>query len=128
MLSFKQFINENDESFHSAEHLRNHFHNKYPGVDVQFHDNTHHNHSTLSMIHVSKEHQRKGIGTEVMKSIGSYADKHKRIVTLSPEKRPNGPSKSKLESWYKSHGFVHNKGRNKDFRFSDSMIRMPNNE
>jgi GNAT superfamily N-acetyltransferase len=126
MKSFIAYLLESDAvPFASAEHLRNHFHTKYPGSSVDFYDNGNHKHSTLSMIHVPKQHQKKGIGTEVMHAIGKYADHHGRTVGLSPEKQPDGPSKSKLTDWYKSHNYVANKGRNKDYRFSDTMIRQP---
>ena len=36
-----------------------------------------------------------------------------------------GASKLKLIKWYKSQGFVENKGQNKDFRFQSGMIRTP---
>lgn len=119
------FEAEDPEHFESAEHLRKHFTTKHPGTSVDFHDSANHNHSSLGMIKVPKEHQKKGIGSNIMKAISKYADHHQRTVSLSPEKRPGGPSKSKLEDWYKTHGYVHNKGRNKDFRFSDTMIRTP---
>lgn len=122
MLSFRQFV---ESEFNSAEELRKHYQTKHPGITVDFHDNSNHKHSSLSMIHVPKEHQKKGIGSEVMKAITKYADHHGRTVSLSPEKRPGGPSKSKLQSWYKTHGFNDNKGRHKDYRFSDTMIREP---
>jgi GNAT superfamily N-acetyltransferase len=116
---------EDPQHFTSAEHLRNHFTAKHPGTSVDFYDNNNHKHSSLGMISVPKEHQKKGIGSHIMKAITKYADHHGRTVSLSPEKRPGGPSKSKLEDWYKTHGFVHNKGRHKDYRFSDTMIRTP---
>jgi GNAT superfamily N-acetyltransferase len=121
MLSFVQFVTEEEKPFASAEELRNHFQTKHPGVDVQFHDSKHYPHSSLSMIKVPKEHQKQGIGGHIMKAITQYADHHGRSVSLSPEKRPGGPSKSKLTDWYKSHGFK----KNRDSRFSDSMLREP---
>lgn len=133
MKSFRNFISNfifeeyDDSSFQTAEHLRQYFHEKYPGIDIQFHDNKNQKHSSLSMIQVPKAYQRRGIGNEVMNAIGKYADSHGHTVGLTPEKRPGagGPSKAQLESWYKGHGYVMNRGRNIDYRFSDSMIRNP---
>lgn len=130
MLSFLQFITESDDfpHFTSAEHVKKHVEGKHPGVSLQFHDSGKHqpDHASLSMIDVPKEHQRKGIGSYAMRAINHYADHNNKTVTLSPEHRGKGqPSKSKLVDFYKSHGYKPNKGRHKDYRFSDSMIRTP---
>ena len=130
MKNFAQFIIEEDNfpHFTSAEHVRQHFKAIHPDVDVQFHDSGKHqpDHASLSMIQVPKHKQRQGIGSHVMRAINHYADHNKKTVTLSPEARGHGqPSKSKLVSFYKSHGYVPNKGRHKDYRFSDTMIRTP---
>jgi len=43
-------------------------------------------------------------------------------LALTPTKA-FGASKGRLEKWYRRHGFVPNKGRNKDFSTKESMIR-----
>jgi len=129
MLTFLQYLNENKEDFPdflNAQHVVRHIENKHPGVDLNFYDTHRPDHAALSMIKVPKHMQRQGIGSYAMKAINHYADHHGKTITLSPESMGKGqPSKSKLVSFYRSHGYMPNKGRNKDYRFSDSMIRSP---
>ncbi len=81
----------------------------------------------LSSIVVPKEQRGKGIGNNVMDIIKQYADNNGYIITLTPDPSLGGSkgSKSKLVKWYKQHGFVENKGRNKDYEISDVMYREP---
>ena len=121
----REMVHEDAESFSTAKQIRGYFTQKYPGLTLDFYDSNNHDHATLSMIQVPKELQRQGIGAEVMKAITGYADKTGKTLTLTPERRSGGPGKDRLVSWYRKYGFVPNKGRYKDFRFSDSMIRVP---
>jgi len=59
-----------------------------------------------------------------MGDIIDYADKNNMIVTLTAS-GSYGSAKGRLISFYKRFGFVPNKGRNKDFRFQDTLIREP---
>lgn len=65
-----------------------------------------------------------GYGTQIMNDIIKYADDNNKIVTLTAS-NSYGSSKGRLINFYKRFGFVPNKGRNKDFRFQDTMIREP---
>lgn len=129
MMTFSQFLTESEApKFTSAEHVRNHVEKHYPGVDLSLHDSpaSHGPHTHLSMIEVPKEHQRKGVGSKIMKHVCDYADHAGRTVTLSPEHRGKGqPSKAKLEDWYKDFGFKSNLGRKRDYRYSGTMLRRP---
>lgn len=58
-----------------------------------------------------------------MKAIDKFADEHNLTVSLDPDPQPR--YKKKLTDFYKSHGFIKNKGRNKDFRISEPMYRKP---
>ena len=58
-----------------------------------------------------------------MKGLSSYADRQGKRITLS--QAPEKGKKQKLANFYKSHGFVPNKGRNKDFTTRDTHIRNP---
>lgn len=75
----------------------------------------------LKLIELKPESRGLGIGSEIMREILAYADKHAKIIVLSPHE----VKKAKLKKWYRSLGFQYNKGRNKDFRFMNSMIRYP---
>jgi DNA topoisomerase-1 len=78
---------------------------------------------------VPKAARGKGTGDAVLAAIKRHADKHGHTVTLTPEPiHGQGGSKSKLTKWYERHGFVQNKGRNKDYEISESMYRVPSAE
>ncbi|MHA2069952.1 MAG: GNAT family N-acetyltransferase, partial [Candidatus Thorarchaeota archaeon] len=79
----------------------------------------------LHTIEVPKALRRKGIGTAYMEDLIAYADEVGKTVTLSTGGRKGDISKTRLIAYYKSLGFVENKGRNKDFRISDTMYRRP---
>ena len=51
-----------------------------------------------------------------MESLVKYADDNGMTIALSPS-ADFGASKTKLKKFYKSLGFVENRGKNKDFRF-----------
>jgi len=78
----------------------------------------------LSKIIVPKSSRNTGIGTKAMKALLSYADNHNKKIILSPS-NDFGGSKARLEKFYKSFGFVMNKGKNKDYRFRETMYRNP---
>ena len=71
-----------------------------------------------------KTQRRKGLGTALMSEITALCDKYGLLCVLTPEDSES--SKSGLLRFYKRFGFVSNTGRNKDFRFRNSMIRFPN--
>lgn len=79
-------------------------------------------------IKVPKEKRKQGIGSAIMKDINDYADQGKKRVTLNPgskDDRHGTTSRNRLIKFYKRHGYVHNKGRNKDFTTSAAMYRDP---
>ena len=79
---------------------------------------------TISKMVVPKEHRGKGIGTKHLKKILDDADKRKKTVALTPSKDFGGKL-GKLKKFYKSHGFIENKGKNRDFEISESYYRKP---
>ncbi len=79
----------------------------------------------LSEIKIFDEYSGKGYGNEAMSKLIDIADKGGYTITLTPSDS-FGSSIPKLKKWYKSMGFVENKGKNKDFEISDSMYRSPN--
>jgi predicted GNAT family acetyltransferase len=78
---------------------------------------------TLSRIEVPKEIRGKGIGTDAMQNLISYADDSGKAIALSPSKDFGASSVNRLKDFYKRFGFVENKGKNKDFSISESMYR-----
>lgn len=79
----------------------------------------------LSRIFVPKENRKQGVGSQIMQFIVNYADKENRIITLSPSTDFGGTSINRLKNFYKNFGFVENKGRNKNYKYSSTMIRYP---
>lgn len=110
----------------SDEDLITNFRKKWQdaGVDNFVSHSKYSNTISLSSVKVPQHKQRQGIGSLYMKDLNSHADKLGATVTLSPA-TDFGSSKSGLLKFYKSHGFVENKGRNKDYTISDSMYRSP---
>lgn len=71
----------------------------------------------------NKADRKKGLGSKLMSEIILLCDKYKLLCTLTPANTET--PMSVLLQFYKKFGFVPNKGRNKDFRFMESMIRYP---
>lgn len=79
---------------------------------------------TLSKVVVPKEQRGAGIGSDFMQALTQAADEAGKKVALTPSSDFGG-SKARLIEFYKRHGFVPNKGRNRDFEINESMYRMP---
>lgn len=121
MKTFKQFMLESQNISDELYHLRTHW--KEIGVDVFIF--LHEPDLNLSSIKVDKDKRGQGLGSVVMKEILDFAQKHNFRVTLTPSKDLGATSVGRLVKFYRSFGFVPNKGRNKDFRISDTMIWNP---
>ena len=72
---------------------------------------------------VKKEYRNQGIGTAILNDVIDYADRVQKTITLTPTSEFG--TKERLKKWYKTNGFVENKGRNTDFTISDTMYRLP---
>jgi len=72
-----------------------------------------------------KENRGQGVGTDAMNIITDFADSTGRLLALTPSTDFGASSVKRLKDFYKRFGFVENKGRNKDFSISESMIREP---
>lgn len=79
---------------------------------------------TLSQIIVPQDQRERGVGTSAMQALVEYADRTGQRIALSPS-ADFGGNKKRLMEFYKRFGFVENKGRNKDFAVSETMIREP---
>ena len=78
----------------------------------------------LSKIKVSGDERNAGQGTKAMQDIVDRMDREGAVIALTPDDAFGG-NKNRLIKFYKRFGFVPNKGRNKDFRFRETMIRYP---
>lgn len=78
----------------------------------------------LSRIVIKDEFKSKGIGSDIMNDLITYADNNKKIITLTPSSDFGG-NKNRLVQFYKRFGFKPNKGIYKSYEYMDSMIRWP---
>lgn len=125
MKTFKQFVIEAKQAKPDApEKITSAWERRYPGMKAHL---THHHADTLKIhsLGVPVNQRRKGIASRFMKGVGNYADKQNKRVVLSPS--ADKGYKKKLDTFYRNFGFKPNKGRNKDFTVSDTMIRNPKN-
>lgn len=79
---------------------------------------------TLDKIVVPKELRSAGIGSKFMEEFLQSADAAGRTIGLTPS-TDFGGTKSGLQKFYKKFGFVPNKGKNKNFEISETLIREP---
>ena len=78
----------------------------------------------LSRIIINPEYRDSGVGTKLMNDLIDYADKNKKIITLTPSSDFGG-NKNRLTQFYKRFGFKLNKGVHKSYEYMDTMIRWP---
>jgi len=82
----------------------------------------------LDSLIVPKEQRKQGIGTQIMQELVNYSDSVKKRLELNPGQKDdyNGTtSRGRLVNFYKRHGLIENKGRNKDFTTNKAMYREP---
>ena len=112
---------KNDELQLKVKNLEQSLEQKYPEIDI-LHLYIKSNGSLfIGSIRIKPEHRRKGQGREIIHQIKKFADDHNLIISLAPEAEPR--YKEKLDKFYKSLGFVNNKGRKRDYQLSDPFCR-----
>lgn len=77
---------------------------------------------TVSKIVVPEANRGQGVGARAMQQLIDYADANGLHVALTPSEDFGG-NKSRLGDFYRRFGFVENKGRNRVFSVSESMVR-----
>lgn len=80
----------------------------------------------ISRIFVPKELRKQGLGTKILEAVCDFADLNKKIILLSPSIDFGATSVNRLYSFYSRFGFIKNKGRNKNYKYVETMIRYPN--
>jgi len=88
---------------------------KYVGLALWAYENK--NKIKLDKIEVPKDMRNQGIGSEIIKIIQDFAQKRKKPLVVAPEAERG--HKKNLDNFYKGHGFINNKGRNKDYSISE---------
>jgi predicted GNAT family acetyltransferase len=76
----------------------------------------------LTRIVIPKEKRGEGIGSEVMDKINEYADQNGLKIYLTPSKDFGATSTSRLEQFYKQHGFIKNTDKSET---RNTMVRFP---
>lgn len=66
-----------------------------------------------------------GIGTILMNDLIKFADKNNITLALTPSTDFGATSVNRLKDFYKKFGFVENKGKNKVWNTTSSMVREP---
>lgn len=112
----------------ALENFQKTLESKYEGLTLTLSDRSTHDGDLavrIMAIHFPKELRKQGLGTLVMQEITDWADSNGSVLVLTASTDFGATSVSRLKKFYKRFGFKENKGRNKDFRFFDSMIRLP---
>lgn len=104
----------------TRQQLVDEFKAKYPGIKLDLLGNG--DVVTLSRIVIPEDGRQSGRGTEVMQAITAWADGAGKKLALTPS-ADFGGNKKRLVDFYKRFGFVENKGKNKDYEVSESMVR-----
>ena len=78
----------------------------------------------LDKVIVPDSQRGQGKGSSFMRELLTEADNSGKPIGLTPSSDFGG-NKKRLTDFYKGFGFIENKGKNKDFTISESMIRLP---
>jgi len=78
----------------------------------------------ISKIKTPSNLRGQGLADQQLEQLINQADADGITLALTPSSA-FGANKARLTKWYKRHGFVPNKGRNKDFSTRESMVRPP---
>lgn len=97
---------------------------RIPNIELSLSENSYY--ITINKIFIPLESRRKGTGTKIMNKIIEYANEKNLIIALTPT-NDFGGNVNRLKKFYKSFGFVENKGRNRNFLFMQAMYKEPKN-
>jgi hypothetical protein len=78
----------------------------------------------ITKIETPKDLRGGGLADQELNDLIFQADLDGTTLALTPS-NAFGANKAKLEKWYRRHGFVPNKGKNKNFTTKETMIRLP---
>lgn len=78
----------------------------------------------LALISLPAPARRQGHGHAALAALTAYADAHGLTLALTPDDGFGTPI-TPLVRFYRSHGFIPNHGRAKDYRTMHMMIRQP---
>jgi hypothetical protein len=106
-----------DKAMSVSESLKS----KYPNLSIGVRETD----SNIILDKVIVPEKQKGTGTKFMNDLIADADSKGKPIGLTPSSDFGG-NKKRLTEFYKRFGFIDNKGKNKDFEISESLIRPAN--
>jgi len=109
----------------TAKNIAKKLDKKYPDVDASISGNG--EHFTLDKLIIDKANRKQGIGGHFMDDLTGYADDTAKQLRLTAD-GDFGGSKAGQKRFYKRHGFIENKGRNRDYEFKENMYREPDSQ
>ena len=104
----------------TANELQTELTSEFDGVKISLTGSG--NRATVNKIIIPEDQRGSGVGTDIMTRITDWADSNGIQLALTPS-ADFGGTKSRLNKFYKRFGFVDNKGKNKDFEVSETMVR-----
>jgi GNAT superfamily N-acetyltransferase len=119
MKTFKEFLFETapTSGFNTFTH-------KHTSIDYSVHPQRPKD-AEIHMVLTHKDHSGKGSAREAMHHFLAHTDKHGMRTHLTPEPLNTETKKTKLVKFYKSLGYVPNKGKDKDYSIRSTMVRNP---
>jgi len=79
----------------------------------------------ITLVKTPASFQRQGSARAALSAILEVADQHGTTMFLNSQPMGKGASKTTLDKFYRSLGFVKNTGRNKDFAAKAEFVRQP---
>lgn len=95
---------------------------KYPGAVLDLSGRPELGYVVVDRIQIHADDRGKGLGRKLMEDLIELAEEKGWALALTPSDFA-GASVPRLKKFYKSLGFVENRGRNKDFLTRETMIR-----
>tara|TARA_Y100000816_G_C25717433_1_gene378432 strand:+ start:53 stop:415 length:363 start_codon:yes stop_codon:yes gene_type:complete len=78
----------------------------------------------FNQVVIHKTFRNTGIGSDILNTVTEYADRIGKLVTLTAAD-DYGSDLKRLKKFYQRFGFIFNHGKNRNFRYRDTMIRYP---
>ncbi len=113
--------NNNNDKIQSINDIKTKYKNNTDILNISENKET----ISLDNMVIKKSQRNKGIGSNIINDLIQYANKKGKTITLTPTNEFG--TKTRLTNFYKSKGFVENKGKNTDFMISDTMYKTPVN-
>jgi GNAT superfamily N-acetyltransferase len=112
-MNFKRWLEAVDQT--NLKAVVNGLRQQYPFVDLFAWETE--SYVELANIKIAPEHRGQGHGSAIIKAFQNYCQQVGKPLVVRPE--PEKPRlKNRLLRFYKSLGFIANKGRNADYRLS----------